>query len=384
MDSISHIIYDSTTTLPDNWDMVASGNIFLSRKYLAVLETSGPANMECQFIGFYKEAKLCGVALAQFLDVSRLTAFGDRERCLKTSVRNFFFRTFPPHVLFIGNNMLTGQNAFALAEGINISDIAFPIERSIADLSARYRKKGKRIHITAIKDFRAEELTHLERNAFKGYHRFSTQPNMVFDIPGTWKSEADYIAALSKKYRDQYKRSHKRAEGIRKSKMHLEDILLHEQTIYELYLHVAQNAPFNTFLLSKGHFADFKRKLGDQFLFYGYFLDERLVGFNTLIRNGDQMDTYFLGYDDTVQKEKMLYLNMLYDMISYSINKGFKEVVFARTALEIKSSVGAVPLEMYGLIRHVSPLVNRYVNRIFAYLDPKVEWHQRHPFKEHV
>jgi hypothetical protein len=31
---------------------------------------------------------------------------------------------------------------------------------------------------------------------------------------------------------------------------------------------------------------------------------------------------------------------MLYDMIAYSINKGFKEIIFARTALEIKSSVG--------------------------------------------
>jgi hypothetical protein len=29
------------------------------------------------------------------------------------------------------------------------------------------------------------------------------------------------------------------------------------------------------------------------------------------------MDTYFLGYDDSIQREKMLYLNMLYDMILF-------------------------------------------------------------------
>jgi hypothetical protein len=44
----------------------------------------------------------------------------------------------------------------------------------------------------------------------------------------------------------------------------------------------------------------------------------------------------------------MLYLNML------SINKGFKEIIFARTALEIKSSVGAKPIQMYGYIGHTS------------------------------
>jgi hypothetical protein len=45
----------------------------------------------------------------------------------------------------------------------------------------------------------------------------------------------------------------------------------------------------------------------------------------------------------------MLYLNMLYDMIAYSINKGFKEIIFARTALEIKSSVGANQFKCMGI-----------------------------------
>jgi hypothetical protein len=32
----------------------------------------------------------------------------------------------------------------------------------------------------------------------------------------------------------------------------------------------------------------------------------KLIGFNTLIKNGSVMDTYFLGYDDSIQREKML------------------------------------------------------------------------------
>lgn len=158
-----------------------------------------------------------------------------------------------------------------------------------------------------------------------------------------WHSFEDYIASLSKKYRDQYKRCRKKAEGIHKQKMNLEEIITHEETIYNLYHHVAKNAPFNTFFLSKNHFRTMKEKLKDQFLFYGYFENGNLIGFNTLIKNGTQMDTYFLGYDEKVQREKMLYLNMLYDMVAYSINKGFAAIIFARTALEIKSSVGANP-----------------------------------------
>jgi hypothetical protein len=93
------------------------------------------------------------------------------------------------------------------------------------------------------------------------------------------------------------------------------------------------------------------------------------------------MDTYFLGYDENVQREKMLYLNMLYDMIAYSINKGFKEIIFARTALEIKSSVGAKPEEMFGFIQHSNPLLNKKMEQLFCYLEPQKEWNQRNPFK---
>jgi hypothetical protein len=148
-----------------------------------------------------------------------------------------------------------------------------------------------------------------------------------------------------------------------------------------LYMHVAKNAPFNTFFLPKNHFRIFKEIFKDKFLFYGYFIDEKLIGFNTLIKNGKVMDTYFLGYDESIQREKMLYLNMLYDMIAYSINKGFKEIVFARTALEIKSSVGAKPLKMYGFIEHSNSIVNSYMPKIFKYLEPETIWQERNPFK---
>jgi len=204
---------------------------------------------------------------------------------------------------------------------------------------------------------------------------------MVFEIPDHWKSEQDYIDALSKKYRDQYKRARKKAAGIVKRKLHLEDIVRYEDAIYDLYFHVAKNAPFNTFFLAKNHFRVFKEILNDKFLFYGYFLDEKLIGFNTLIKNGNSMDTYFLGYDDAIQKEKMLYLNMLYDMLAYSINKGFKEIIFARTALEIKSSVGAKPIKMYGFIEHTNPFLNKNIAKIFRYLEPETAWKERNPFQ---
>lgn len=379
--TLSFKIYSSTEELPENWNELAIENVFLSREYLTVLEQSGPENMTCHFIGFFQEEKLVGIALSQFLDVNELKSFGERDRCVKTSVRNFIFKNFSSHVLFMGNNMLTGQNAFCFSKDIDYKEALHALKKASEALQLIFNKRGKKIHLTSFKDFTKEELIAFEAIGFKDHYRFCIQPNMVFEIKENWLSFDDYLVDINKKYRDQYKRARKKAEGIEKRKMRLEDIIKHEDTIYELYFHVARNAPFNTFFLAKNHFRIFKEILKDKFLFYGYFLDEKLIGFNTLIKNGEAMDTYFLGYDETIQREKMLYLNMLYDMVAYSINKGFKEIIFARTALEIKSSVGAKPINMYGYIKHSNALINKKMDVIFDYLEPKTEWQERNPFK---
>ena len=373
-------IYNSASLLPSEWNSLATDNIFLTKEYLEVLENSSPINMICHFIGLFEEKQLVGIVVTQFLFAEKLQSFGERDKCLKTSVRNFAFKNFASHVLFVGNNMLTGQNAWSFSKSINQLRAVKTLHKAINQLKKDLNEKGKKVHITSIKDFTETEIKPLQ-SEFKNNFTFSTQPNMVFDINENWKSEQDYIDALSKKYRDQYKRARKKSDGITKQKMSLSDIKKYEDVIYDLYFHVAKNAPFNTFFLARNHFSFFKEIMKDNFLLYGYFSEGELIGFNTLIKNGTVMDTYFLGYNENIQREKMLYLNMLYDIIAYSINQGFKEIVFARTALEIKSSVGAKPIKMYGLITHSNSLINHNIGKLFDYLEPKTEWQERNPFK---
>ncbi len=379
--TISHRIYTSVNQFPENWEDLAVDNIFLTKEYLEILEKSAPVNMTCHFIGIFNNSELVGIAVSQFLDLNQLDSFGDRDKCIKSSIRNIVFKNFCSHVLLIGNNMLTGQNAWAFSTKIDVKILQNEVLNAMETLKEQFKASGKKVHISSIKDFEMEENETFHPAIKKDYFQFSTQPNMVFTILENWKTEQDYIAALSKKYRDQYKRARKKADGIEKRKLGLTEIIALEEEIYNLYYHVAKNAPFNTFFLAKNHFRVFKEILKDKFLFYGYFIDNKLIGFNTLIKNGTAMDTYFLGYDDSIQKEKMLYLNMLYDMIAYSINKGFKEIVFARTALEIKSSVGAKPIEVYGFIKHESKLIDKCTQTIFNYLEPKTDWQERNPFK---
>jgi predicted N-acyltransferase len=377
--NFSFTIFNTAAALPIAWDTIAENNTFLSRSYLSVLEKSAPENMECHFIGLFKDDELCGIALMQYINLSRLNAFVEEKKSF--CIKDYIFKKFSSHIIVIGNNTLTGQNAYLLTGDITEATALSLLKKALQQMAREYRKKCIYINLLAIKDFNRKELPNFKAAGFKGYYEFCTQPNMIFDIRENWNSIDDYLADLNTKYRTQYNRARKKAEGIEKRKLTLEEIREQQDRIHELYLTVAGNASFNTFHLPKDHFEMFKQELKEDFLFYAYFLEGKLVGFNTLIKNGADMDTYFLGYDDSIQREKMLYLNMLYDMVSYAIKKQFRHVIFARSAMEIKSSVGAKAEPVYGMIKHTNPILNAFMARLFPYFDPKVEWKERSPFK---
>lgn len=335
--------------------------------------------MECHFIGIYKNGILCACALAQYLDLSAIATFkADKP----VGIREYLLKKFTSHLLIIGNNMLTGQNAYVHNKNISDQELLITLHKAILLLVKLYRSRKIKIRLLGVKDFNNNEMPDFKAAVYKGYYTFTTQPNMVMHIRNNWETAGDYLSDMNTKYRTQYNRARKKAEGIEKRKLNADEIKFHESEIHNLYLTVASNAAFNTFYLPKGHFETFKRYLNDDFLFYGYFLENRLVGFSTLIKNNRDIDTYFLGYDAGVQKEIMLYLNMLYDMAGYAIKKQFLQVIFARSAMEIKSSIGAVPEEVFGLIKHTNPILNYFMKRFFTYFDPKIEWKQRSPFKD--
>ncbi len=379
--SFTYKIYKKTCELPERWNNFAIENIFLSTNYLQVLEKSAPINMQCHYVGLFQNQKLFGIALTQMINLTTVQSFGVNKNCVRSKIRDFVFKKFASNVLLIGNNMLTGQNAFSYDQSISFSDFIAILNDAVTEIETIFKNQGKSIHILNYKDFYLQESNRFKIDAFKDFYKFEIQPNMVFNIPTKCHSIDDYVGALSKKYRDQFKRSHKKSEGIVKTKLPLEEIIIHNSRINELYMNVTKNAPFNTFYLSENHFIELKKQLNHDFLFYGYFINNELIGFNTLIKNGDTIDTYFLGYDDNIQRETMLYLNMLYDMINYSINKKFKKIIFARTALEIKSSVGAKPIRMFGFIKHNNKIINKFMPKLFKYFEPEVIWQERNPFK---
>ena len=341
-------IYNSDIGFPENWtSTVGKYNVMLSEEYFRALHVSLPSNMECFMVGIFKENELVGGALFQYIDFVGFKKSTKNEP--GWNLKSFFSGILIKDVMILGNNMLTGQNGFYFDfSKVSVEDRLMLLHKAVDKMQREIRK-------TSLIIFKDYQFT---GKKYKSYFRFSVQPNMKLKIRESWKTFDEYVNDFSKKYRTRVKSAKKKLNGIEKLELNLESVKKYQKEMNCLYHNVADNASFNTFFLAENHFEKMKENLKDKFKVFGYFSDKELVGFYTLIINNNDIDTYFLGYHKEIQKEKQIYLNMLLDMVGYGILYQFKTIVFGRTALEIKSTIGAEPTEIFGLIKHTNFMIN--------------------------
>jgi predicted N-acyltransferase len=395
---ISVVIYHSIHDVEGDWNMAApEHNLFLQKKYLQLLEDNPPENVHFVYMLFYKKSKPVGVAIGQVGNFSAEKSISDNsEPAVKNNssvfsvitnfMKSFFAKKVDITAFVCGNVLLTGESHNICFRNGAVSAAA---EYHILNDTMKYVQKeldhkGIHISLTYLKEYHLSQRPHaqkllVEKNKF---HEFTAQPNMVLDFREDWNGFDDYLAAMSSKYRVRVKRAFKKGIAIERKEFGVSEIEENLERIYDLYSRIADGSVFNLVKLNPRYFVALKEQLGDDFKMTGYYIDGELVAFFTTIKNYHELEAHFLGYDETYNREHQMYLNILYDIIKIGFEQGCKSIVFARTALEIKSSVGAEPHEMYWYLRHRNKISNRFLSQIVDYLNPKDVWVQRRPFKE--
>lgn len=387
MSSTHFKIYTRINELPESWDALVTHDVFLQTSFLNALEESCPSNITPFYVAFFKADELVGVAVIQRVamyldDVFRKTS----DNKLKRLGKYLIAQIVRGNGLVVGNLMHTGQHGLFFNEEIITQDVFLEqIFKALAEISKRIKQQDhKKIRIIGFKDYFETDKIHNNAEIFqqKRMYKAKVQPNMLLTIKPHWITINDYAANLNKKYRRRYKTARKKSQSIVKRELTINEIAEASTELFKLYKNVSDNARVNSFVLNEVHFFNLKKQMQDRFKLFGYYLNEKLVGFYTLILNGEDLETYFLGYDKAYQSKHQMYLNMLFDMLSFAIENRFKTVVYARTAMEIKSSVGAKPNTMYIYMKHTNnSIANAILKFIVNTLNPIKKWEERHPFK---
>lgn len=373
-----------------DWDTAAPAHdIFLRREYLAILENNPPVGMRFGYLVFYRDEQPVGVALCQikfFKGDDNINELDQpvKDPCFFGGLAKWFKRwvagKMAADILICGNMLLTGEHGYWFDyQKISPEKAVVLLEKALNEVIRTSERDGVKMPVILVKDLAPERRDQGQILVNKGFVEFDIQPNMVLKLH--FRDFDEYLSAMSTKYRTRAKRAFKKADGMIKKELALVDIQRELPRMYALYCEIANNAGFNMVDLNEQYLPALKRDLPERFRLFGYYLDNQLVAFFTTIRNGDELEAHFLGYDKTLNHDYQLYLNILYDIVRVALESGCHSVIFARTALEIKSSVGAEPCDLKCYLRHQNQLLNKFTGTILEYLKPVEEWQPRHPFK---
>ena len=383
-------LFQSINQVPSAWDRLApADNIFLQRNYLTLLEETPPVGMRFCYLIFYKKHQPIGITVGQIQHFNANSSLNkeseNKPPCFFTTMGRYFKGLLASKIEFytlvIGNLLFAGEHGYYFDQKISDRESIRILEKGLNPAIEELDRRGIHISGTLIKEIYEKNKSKVKQLTEHSFSEFTVQPNMVMSLQPEWKEMEDYKAALTSKYRVRMKRAFKKGIKIEKRFLSAEEIEANLPRLYELYTEIAANSNFNLINLNEKYLLGLKQNMPKEFQLCAYYLEDKIIAYFTTIHNGDELEAHFLGYDHAYNRVHQVYLNILYDIVKCGIESQVKRIIFARTAMAIKSSVGAKPIEMYCYFRHRSAFSNKFLYPLLDYLRPKAEWEQRHPFR---
>jgi hypothetical protein len=289
--------------------------------------------------------------------------------------------SYETRLFYMGNLFFPGDNGFYLYEEYAHADCRAEIIDAVYPQLREFLLKRCEGGIFCVADYAADTIKEPMIGTIHRFSHFYTEPYMFLKMNPRWKSSEDYIAALSSKYRVRLRKVIAESAQIRVAPMDVEALQANEEIIHQLYLAVAKKASFNLGYVHPGYFRAVMDASGGNFHILGYWLDDRLVGFNSWFTCcHDNLHAHYIGLDYTCNTTHKLYNRMLLDLVHTAIASGTKEIHFGRTAIEIKSTLGAVPANMVIHLRHTQGWASRLM-RIPSRWSVPPDYKIRQPFR---
>lgn len=273
---------------------------------------------------------------------------------------------WPRHLLICGNLLHADAPGFICAE--TVADPA-ALLHELAE--AARGDGGAPVGMVMLKtpdlDAQAEQLTGL------GYARVdAVEPSMRLEIPTEWTDFDAYVAALRTKYRQRLKAARRKGRGLRRVALDAAGMARHGSALEALMVPVLARADVSLAPLPAASLVALKAELGEALRVVLYRQDGAIVGFAASIHQGDSLDGLWVAADEGVNAPLALYQNALYDFIDEAIRLGCSRLCLGRTALEIKSTVGAAAQPMPVYVRAPGWLLAALLRRAIPRIPPPV------------
>lgn len=371
-------IFDAVSKIPQAyWDSLkCCTNIYYSPEFLEAFEKAN-LDIDFNYVFVTRSGEAITFANTQLVKISveTITQNIKMNAWLKRNINRLFCNN-QIRILFCGNIFLSGEYGTFLKEGEEKTE-AFDV---LAEGIERLSKSLKKLTGLFVKDFKNEALyitKHLDKF---GYTPMQVEPNMIINLKPEWNTFEDYKSALKSKYRVKSNKADSKSETLIAKTFDVKDIEEHKTELQNLYQNTINNADFNAQILNLNTYTFLKKSFAEEFTVIGYFLENKLVGFLSAMKNGKNLDAHFIGIDYSRNKEFAIYPRILNDYLRLGLSTKATRINLGRTASEIKSTLGATPEALTCYFKHKRKLPNTMISPFVKNLTIKT-FKQHKPFK---
>ncbi|MBL0343470.1 MAG: hypothetical protein IPP71_23005 [Bacteroidetes bacterium] len=385
-------VFDSITDVPlDKWEnCIEMDDLFLSKKYLSVVERSALPGMKVRYVILSYDDSVKAILYFQVINLSdaglggilNLEEYGGLAATISTRINDLLFSPSGEKSSFLlvcGNLLLSGDHGIRAVDDEAYSKAVQCIS-GIKKLINESLGNNARIVAYMVKDFYEKEDKLAGPALKKDYFLLNTDPEMIFEIRPQWSNFEDYLSSLSSKYRLRANNVKAKLGNVIIRDLSLEEIIDAESALFSFNEQVIRKAPVKLVKPSSAYFVNLKRTFGDNYNIKAFILNNEIIAFTSALWNKKHFEAHYIGIDYSLNSEYSLYQNILYSYINDAITCKSKQLFFGRTALEIKSTTGAKPHTLSCYFRFANRVISTLAKPLVSSTGPR-SWIPRDPFK---
>lgn len=386
-------IYSSIHDVPKGeWaTCVKPDNLFLTENYLKTVEESQLPGLQTRYAVIKYHANSRAVLYFQIVNLSdkglggilNLDEYGGLASSLSSRINDLLFSPGgdkTSYLMVCGNLLVSGDHGVAATDK---EAFAKALQCITAAKKIIGQSLGSHARLVAFmaKDFYEDKNVQAAPILKKDYFLLNTDPEMIFTVNPEWNNFDDYLAALSSKYRIRANNVKAKLGTVQIKDLSLDEIIEKEQELFLLNDQVIRKAPVKLIRPSPSYFTNLKRNFGDHYNIKAFLLGGQIIAFTSALWNEHHYEAHYIGIDYAYNAEYSLYQNILYSYINDAIFARSSKLFYGRTALEIKSTVGAKPNQLYCYFRFANRVINTLARPLVSSTGPQ-NWIPRDPFKK--
>ncbi len=353
-----------------------NNNRYFSKSLLYSFESSNP-KIDMRYICVSANKKPQAMALVQIVELSVDVILKNiKVSALSKRILNKFFCNDHIKIMFCGNVFLSGEYGISFAANANRKQTIAQIGTALDIIS----KSVKPLHAVFIKDFEKNALNYTQGFDAHDFTNIKVEPNMLIALKSDWENFEDYKNALKSKYRIKANKADSKSEGLEGQFLSKKEIQYYQNDLQNLYQNTIDKANFNAQVLNLNTYTSLKDCYKEDFIVKAYFLEGKIVGFLSALKNKTHLDAHFIGLDYDLNKAHAIYPRILNDYVRLGIQHKVGQINLGRTASEIKTTIGAMPLELSCYIKHKNKFINALIRPFFKKIQIK-GFKQHSPFK---